>query len=279
MIDLHLHSTCSDGSLTPRQLAEEVRRAGVSAAALADHDTVAGVSEFLEACSERGIKCAAAVEISAQSEVGPLHILGYFIKPDSPELTANLAFLCKARIRRNRLIIGKLNELGMELAESDVAALAGGDVVGRSHIAAALVQKGYVKSVAVAFKRYLGQGGKAYFERERLTAADGIRLMRSAGGLAALAHPATLHLTKPALKKLLAALKDTGLQALEVFYPTHTPQMVSEYSELARKLGLAPTGGSDFHGATKPGIKIGTGFGGMSVPDELYERLLQLQKR
>lgn len=273
MIDLHVHSTFSDGSLTPEDLIHEAARVGLSAIALTDHDTTAGVPRLTAAAAATSVRPIAGVEISADVKSGTMHMLGYMVDPVDQTLMERLKWLREGREVRNAEILGKLNNLGFGLTWEEVAAFAGEDVVGRPHFAQALLARNLVKDKNEAFDKYLGKGKPAYADRRRMTPENSIQLIRGAGGIPVLAHPFTLNLSAEALKKLVAQLRDWGLGGIEVFYSEHTPQMVSQYLNLARELDLVTTGGSDFHGAMNPDIKLGSGFGSLHVPDEIVEQL------
>ncbi len=273
MIDLHTHSTCSDGSLTPGELATMAAAQKLDAVALTDHDTTAGVELFLDAAQAAGMRGIAGIEISAEHHPGAMHMLGYFLDPTHTGLQKDLARLRQGRTERNRLILDKLRTLGLELTWDEVHALAGGDVVGRPHFAQALIKRGHVKDKNEAFARFLARGRPAYAERLRLLPADSIRMIRDAGGVPVLAHPCSLKLGQKHLRALLLDLRAAGLEGLEVYHSEHNPSQTRLYQRLATELGLALTGGSDFHGALMPDIQLGRGFGGLCVPADLLPKL------
>ena len=278
MIDLHVHSTFSDGSFTPEELIHEAVRVGLSAIALTDHDTTAGVPRLTAAATSTSVRAIAGVEISADVKSGTMHMLGYMIDPGNQTLIDRLKWLREGRETRNAEILEKLNRLGFGLTWEEVSAFAEEDVVGRPHFAQALLARNLVKDKNEAFDKYLGKGKPAYADRRRMTPENSIQLIRGAGGVAVLAHPFTLNLSAEALKKQVSELRDCGLGGIEVFYSEHTPQMVSQYLNLAKELGLVATGGSDFHGAMNPDIKLGSGFGSLHVPDEVVAQLCARQK-
>lgn len=280
MIDLHCHSTFSDGALSPRQLAELGRKIGLTALALTDHDTTHGIGPFLAACAEPaaegqpGPAGIGGVEISVDVPRGTLHVLGYFVDPEDPELSAMLGQIREGREQRNHKILARLNQLGLALTWDEVAAYAGEDVVGRPHFAQALLAKGYVDSTAAAFERYLAKGKPAYVDRFRLTPEKSIAAIRHAGGVAVLAHPFTLDLKPAELRSFVAELKGVGLGGIEAYYSEHSAEQTQAYLRLARDLDLVPAGGSDFHGGTvNPDILLGRGFGSLRVPDEIAGQL------
>ena len=273
MIDLHCHSTFSDGSFTPEELADKADAIGLSALALSDHDTMAGIPRFLEAAKPYAFEPVPGVELSVDCPHGVMHMLGYWMDPDNEPLNRQLEWIRDGRTARNREILRKLNELGFAVTEAEVRAKAGEDVVGRPHFAQVMIDKGYVKDKYDAFDNWLGDGKPAYADRPRLTAEVAIDLLRAAGGVPVLAHPFTLHLGKESMENLLRTLKDRGLAGMECYYSEHSADLTRDYLELAARLDLVPTGGSDFHGEASPGVEMGTGMGGLNVPDETVETL------
>lgn len=273
MIDLHLHSTFSDGSFTPAQLVREAEKAQLTAIALTDHDNLDGIEPFLAAARQSPVRCIPGVEISLDFPAGTMHLLGYFIDHHNADLRRHIARLSAGRAARNRDILKKINQLGLSLTMEEVAAFAGEDNVGRLHFAQALMARGYVRTTQEAFDRYLAKGKPGYSERDRMTPAQGVRMIVNAGGLAVLAHPFTLHLTQAELAKLVGELTAAGLQGIEIYYPQHLPKQIRHYLALAQQFKLAPTGGTDFHGAPMPDIKLGSGFGNLNVPDTVLSEL------
>ncbi len=278
-IDLHTHTSYSDGSLSPRQLVQLAKERGLRAIAVTDHDTVAGVDEAVAAGEELGVEVVPGVEISAQYQPGTMHILGYYLNATNAELLKALKKLQQARAARNPKIIERLQALGLEITTREVLDLSGGQV-GRPHIAKALVHRGYVTSIDEAFSRYLKKGAVAYVEKFRLSPEEAISVIRRAGGLAALAHPFTLKIDKPAnLTFLVSDLREMGLEGIEVFYPDHTEEMTVLYQSLAKSLGLVCTGGSDFHGNLKDRSHLGNRDQGKELDygllQALKERLLE----
>lgn len=274
MIDLHSHSTASDGSLTPRELVERASKQGVNALAITDHDTLDGLEEAIQAGRDYNVEIVPGLEISAEFPVGTMHILGYYISRQDQQLLDNLAMLRNGRDERNPKIVTKLRELGLDITLEEVERVAGGDVVGRPHFARVLIDKGYVQSANEAFERFLAKGAPAYMEKVRLEPHLAIETIHRAGGVAVLAHPYQLR-SKSAdeLDKVIASLKEMGLDGMEVIYSRHTANQVEEYHNLARRYSLLVTGGSDFHGVTKPDIEVGIGLGSLSVPPELLDHV------
>ncbi|HYR03458.1 MAG TPA: PHP domain-containing protein [Syntrophobacteria bacterium] len=282
-IDLHTHSTCSDGTLTPRHVVGLAESIGLRAVALTDHDTVAGVGEALAAGDEVGIEVVAGVEISAACSAGSMHILGYYLSPTHPELLGALNRLQEGRAARAHKIVERLRNLGLEITFAEITDLAGGEV-GRAHIAKALVKRRYVPSAREAFTRYRRRGRPGYVDRVRLPPEEVIDVIRRAGGLAALAHPSTLALEQPGdLSALVARLKAMGLEGMEVLSPYHTREMTRMYEEIAREHGLLCTGGSDFHGGVSDHADLGATRLGLRFPyallDGLKMRIVQRERR
>ncbi len=278
MIDLHVHSTYSDGTLTPAALVTMAAENGVMALALTDHDSVDGVPALLAACAARGegspaVRGIPGVEISAEVPRGAMHLLGYFMDCRHEALTVALLRLREGREARNRQLLERLGRLGCPLTWDEVAAHAGEDVVGRPHFAQAMVDRGYVPRRERAFTRFLARGQAAYIERERLSPADSIAAIAAAGGVPVLAHPYSLDLTATALRRRLVEWKAMGLQGIEVYYPSHQPDQEATLARMAAELDLVATGGSDFHGAGRPGLRLGHGYGTLQVPDDTVAQL------
>lgn len=269
MIDLHVHSTFSDGSLTPEEVAAAAARAGLSAVALTDHDGMMGTRRFLAACESHGVRGVPGVEISVDFKGGCMHMLGYFPGQCDAHLDVALARLRQGREDRNRRMLDRLTTLGLPLEWDEVTRYAREAVVGRPHFAQAMVARGYVRTKDDAFSRYLARGKPAYADRFRFGVEESIALIRDAGGVAVLAHPFSLDLGRRRLRTLLAELASKGLQGIEAYYSEHDPDQQRFCVSTGRDLGLLLTGGSDFHGALNPFCHLGTGFGNLSVPDEL----------
>ncbi|HXC67790.1 MAG TPA: PHP domain-containing protein [Nitrospiraceae bacterium] len=272
-IDLHLHTTHSDGSFSPAEVLRRAHMAGVTALAITDHDIVSGIPEAITAGAELGIEIIPGVEISSRVGNSELHILGYCLRWQDPELNRRMADLRESRHNRNPQIIERLRALGLDVTYEEVRALAGTDSVGRPHIARLLMDKQYVTSAKDAFDRYLSEGCPAYVARELPTPADAVSWIRAAGGVAVLAHPTWAKVSGEGLNTLLTTLKGHGLGGIEVHYSTHTKRQTMEYLDLAKRLDLLVTGGSDFHGITKPDIEVGIGRGDLKVPRQLLDPL------
>ncbi|MEO0513904.1 MAG: PHP domain-containing protein [Planctomycetota bacterium] len=285
--DLHLHSTASDGTDAPEALPRLCKAAGLSAFALTDHDTTAGVAACAAAARRIKIDFVPGIELSANPDlagtgrpVGSLHVLGHFIDPDHPHLAEISQRLRRARAERNPLIIEKLNKLGVRITYDEVLELAAGGasqapaddaIVGRPHIGQVLVNKGYVKSIHEAFARYIGSQGAAYARRDLLTAAEAIEAIHASGGLATLAHPVQLEITDAAeLEHTVARLVDLKLDGLETRHSDHTAADVKRFEKLAARFKLLTTGGSDYHGSRKT-----IALGSQRVPRSAYAALAE----
>jgi predicted metal-dependent phosphoesterase TrpH len=245
----------------------------VSALAITDHDIVSGLPEAMEAGSRLGIEVIPGVEISSRYADSELHILGYGIDWRQPRLNERLESLRESRHQRNPRIIERLNELGLDVTYEEVRELAGTESVGRPHIARVLMNKKVVASAKEAFDRYLAEGRPAFVPRELPEPTEAVAWIREAGGIAVLAHPTWVKESVEGLGRLVERLKADGLGGLEVHYSTHSAKQTGEYLSLAKRLDLLVTGGSDFHGVTKPDISVGTGRGDLTVSQTLLEPL------
>jgi predicted metal-dependent phosphoesterase TrpH len=271
-IDLHTHTTASDGTLSPSQLVRYAKEKGLKAIAVTDHDTVDGNEEAVREGIREGIEVVSGIEISVDYTPGSMHMLGYFITGGSHRLQKKLTLLQDSRADRNPKIIERLNELGMAINYDEVLKVSGGGQVGRPHIAQVLMQRGYTKTIQEAFDKYLGKGAPAYFDKFRLGADDAISMIMDAGGVPVLAHPFTLYSkSSNDLEQLIIQLVDHGLQGIEVFYPEHNEQQTAEYHLLAKRNNLLVTGGSDFHGAHMAGADLGGED--LKIPYSLFENL------
>lgn len=279
-IDLHLHSTASDGTLTPSDILRLAQEKKLKAIAITDHDTVEGSKEAQRLGIPPFIKFLTGVEISASPPPsancsGSFHILGYGIRPDEPKLNKTLGVLQTARKNRNPIIIKRLNGLGFIFSLADVINEVGAGQISRPHIAQYMVKRKFVSSIDEAFNRYLAHGKPAYEEKYRIACEQAIEIIIGAGGLPVLAHPFLLNMKSDTeLEKLIDVLKYMGIKGIEVYYPAHPPEKTVLYAELAKKYDLLMTGGTDFHGSLTPDIQMGTGKGDLLIPYSLYEKLV-----
>ena len=270
-IDLHVHTTHSDGSFSTREVMAFAKHAGLTALAITDHDIVEAIPEATAIGQELGIEVVPGVEISSRLGESELHILGYFLNWTDPILAQRLSTLRDSRHLRNPKIVQRLNDLGIPITYEEVRALAGTESVGRPHIARLLMEKKFVTSAKEAFDRYLANGRPAFVDRELPLPADAVRWIREAGGVPVLAHPTWVRTSADGLRGLVRDLKAAGLGGIEVHYSTHTPSQTTEYLDLAKQCDLLVTGGSDFHGVTKPDIEVGIGRGQLKVSGKLLD--------
>jgi predicted metal-dependent phosphoesterase TrpH len=273
-VDLHLHTTASDGVLSPSRIVEYAREKGLQAIALTDHDTIDGNEQALDEGQKLGLEVIPGVEISAQFDLGSMHILGYFLDIGNETLNEKLSLLQETRAKRNPQMVEKLRELGVEISYDDVLYASGGGQVGRPHFAHVLLKKGFVNTVQEAFDRYLGKGAPAYVDKFRFDPKEGMNLIREAHGIPVLAHPFTLHIPSARqLNALLTELTQLGLKGIEVYYPEHTDDQISLYKDLAERHGLLVTGGSDYHGIEADRAEIGIGWGDMKLSYSMVEAM------
>ena len=272
LIDLHTHSTASDGSMSPQELVRHAAESGLSAVALTDHDTVEGVEDALDEGRRIGLEVVAGLEISVDFKP-EMHILAYFFGDAYKNINDTLVSMKKRREERNPKIIRKLNELGLDISMREVEREARGNIVGRPHIARVLVNKSYASSIEDAFDRFLLSGRPAYFKKEKLTPAQGIGKIIDAGGMPVLAHPILLGFDFDRLDALTADLKKAGLKGIEAIYAENSPEETQFLLKLGAKYNLLITGGSDFHGTFRTRVEIGRGLGNLEVPYRLLEAL------
>lgn len=271
-IDLHTHTVCSDGSMTPRDLVQHAKEAGLSAVAVSDHDTADGVAEALAEGKSCGIEVIPAIELSAVSAT-ETHILGYFIDPTAPALVKAVEHIRAVRTERIGETCEMLAKYNIYVTLDEVKAKAGGGILCRAHIAKLMTEKGYSESPKAAFAKWLNVGCPCYSESQALTDTEAIDLIRQSGGDAYLAH---LHLTKKTgteLDDFVKHLVDAGLTGIEGYYTDYTPEMAVTYRALAKKYDLKLSGGTDFHGSFKPHISIGRGLGEMRIPYAVLEEM------
>jgi predicted metal-dependent phosphoesterase TrpH len=280
-IDLHIHSTASDGTFTPSQIVSHALKLKLKAIAITDHDTLAGSSAALNSGIPAALEFLTGVEISAAPppiyhQAGSFHLLGYSIHLADSELNQTLEVLQLARKNRNPAIINRLNELGISISLDEVREEAGDVQLGRPHIAQILISKGVVSSIGEAFDQFLGTDKPAYVDKYRVQCSKAIGAILGAGGIPVLAHPGLLEYeSETQLDDLISQLKQMGIQGVEVYYPEHTADQTRLFAELARRHDLLLTGGTDFHGSIHPDIEMGSGKGNLSVSYEIYEKLIQ----
>jgi predicted metal-dependent phosphoesterase TrpH len=265
-IDLHAHTTASDGLDSPVGLVELAARRGLSVLAVTDHDTVDAIAEAEEAASERGITLVPGVELSTTVPTGEVHVLGYFVDRHDDAFIASLADLASSRVRRVERMIDRLHELGYPVDRDAIMAEAGVGSIGRPHVARALMAIGAASSVSDAFDRFLKAGRPAYIPRDPFTPEDAVRLLADHGAVPTLAHPLSTGDIEGTLRRLVPA----GLRGFETYYAEYMPDQHQQLRAIADAWGLIPTGGSDYHGS---GFREGRELGAAPVPEETYDRL------
>ncbi|MCH7746307.1 MAG: PHP domain-containing protein, partial [Chloroflexi bacterium] len=258
-IDLHLHTTRSDGTLTPTELVRMCAERGLRIISITDHDSTEGLSEAYEAASSfPQLTIIPGIELSTDIPGNEIHVLGYFVDYESPDFQAVLERFREGREDRGRKMVEKLNELGVNISWARVQEISDGGSIGRPHIAQAMVEDGYVQYPKDAFDKYLGRNGVAYVDRLKLTPADAVQILIDNGALPVMAHP-TYSASKSgmdevdSLEETIAELKEAGLVGMEVYYKDYTPEQTERLAALADKLGLIPCGGTDYHAAGNPG--------------------------
>ncbi len=266
-VDLHLHSTCSDGTDAPERIVELAVDAGLSAIALTDHDNLDGIARARAAAESADIELVSGTELSVEWRGSPMHLLVYFLEPGDGPLQNRLAAIQDSRATRNRRMVERLRDLDIDITFEEVEAEAGGTGIGRPHMAQVLIEKGVVPDFASAFDRYLAAGRPGYIQRDRLDAIEAIDLAAASGATTSIAHPHTLGVAADDYDRAFAGLADAGLGGIEAWYGEYEPQVREHLAAVAASLGLVATGGSDYHGRYKPELRIGSGRGDLVVPD------------
>lgn len=281
MIDLHSHTDQSDGTFTAAELVAEAVRIGLKALAITDHDTMAGYDLAVPLAREAGLRLICGIELSTKYQGVSVHLLGYFPNElPTAEFREWLSFLLESRRDRNRRLIDKLVSLGIPITLEEVEAY-GKTLTARPHFARVLIDKGYAKDIQDAFNQYLDESSRAFVQRHDIPIQEAILRIRNAGGVSSLAHPVRVAKNHwDTLARYVEDLAGLGINAVEVYHSDHSPENVSYYKSLAERFGLGMTGGSDFHGANKPKIMLGTGcHNNLNVPDELADKLNELVNR
>jgi predicted metal-dependent phosphoesterase TrpH len=271
LIDLHSHTNESDGTCSPAELVEEAIGMGVHLLGITDHDTFAGYDQARTTAAEKGLELLCGIELSTKLHGHSVHLLGYFLEGHAKDDFRGWVLEQQAsRRERNGRLAERLRELGFDITLEEVEARGRG-MTGRPHFAQILLEKGYVTDIRQAFDDYLDESAKGYVYRREPQFAEGVQKIREAGGIASLAHPIRVNGDVPAL---MPELRESGLNAIEAYHSDHDREHTELYLELAKKYGMLVTGGSDYHGAVKPGVKLGTGYhGNLSIPDSLVDAL------
>ncbi|MBZ0265566.1 PHP domain-containing protein [bacterium] len=272
-IDLHSHTTASDGTYTPAELVLHAKKQNLSALAITDHDTLGGLPEALIQGEKSGVEVVNGVEISTAWKNSSLHILGYLFDPNHPSLLTTLDWMVEQRQVRNQKLVENLQNLGIKITYEMVRDEAGEDIVARPHFAKVLLALGVVDTLDQAFDDYLSHQGKAYVHKVRMTPEKAIKAIRDAGGVPVLAHPQQYINEGEDLHEILETIVPLGLEGIEVWYPSHSEEMTQQFLFHARLHKLISTGGSDFHGANKPDIQLGTGYGDLRVEESVLHEL------
>lgn len=273
-IDLHNHTTASDGSATPAEAVQTAKELGLAAIAVTDHDSVSGVAEAMEAGKALGVEVIPGIEISADYRGNKAHILGLFIDPAHPALRPALDWAVTEREQRNEKIVAAMAADGIDISLRELRENNPDSVLGRPHMAEHLLKKGYAASIKEAFQRYLGEGCPYYRDKERIPLDMTARLIKEAGGLPIVAHPFQYGYDEPELLAFLSTAKEAGCVGLEAYYSEHSPAEQAYLLSLAAEWGMLVSGGSDWHGSRKPHIRMGSGIeNGLAVPYHVLEDL------
>lgn len=273
-VDLHVHSNRSDGSMTPSQLVDLALEKGLSAFALTDHDTTYGLEEAIRYAADKEIEVIPGIEFSTEYRGKDIHMLGLAIEYDAPVFRDRIRAFVDSRILRNQQMCRNLALAGIDISYEKLTAAFPDSVITRGHYSRYLLDHGYVKSLPEAFDRYLGDHTPYFVPRQKVTPAQAVQLILDAHGLPVLAHPTLYHMGKEALQKLVAELKEAGLIGIEALYSTYTAGETREMRQLAERNHLLISGGSDYHGKTKPKLEMGTGYNGkLIIPYDIWEKL------
>lgn len=277
-VDLHVHSRASDGTYSVTELVDYALEKKLAAFALTDHDTVDGLAPALSYASGKDIEVIPGIELSTEYNGKDIHIVGLFIRFEDPGFLQRLKEFCDSRDIRNEKMAARLTRAGFPLTVEELAEAFPGAVITRAHFARLMLEKGYIKELKEAFEKYIGDTCPYYVPREKVSPLDGVRLIREAKGIPVLAHPMLYHMNETALSQLIGPLKDAGLVGIEGLYSTYNTSDEALVRRLAKKHGLLISGGSDFHGANKPGLDLGRGYGNLKVPYTILEELRQAWK-
>ncbi len=283
-VDLHVHSNKSDGSFSPAELVDLALQKGLSAFALTDHDTTAGLEEAVACGKEKGLEVIPGIEFSTAYSPSPsapekdIHIVGLFIDEKAPAFQRHISRFVEARVLRNRKMCARLAQAGIDISYEKLTAAFPGSVITRGHYSRYLYEHGYVRTLREAFDRYLGDHTPYFVPREKITPAQAVSLILEVKGIPVLAHPTLYHLDADDLTALVRGLKDIGLVAMETIYSSYSAAETGQMQQLAARFGLLPSGGSDFHGKSKPGLEMGTGYGKLFVPEDVLTGLKEKRK-
>lgn len=278
-IDLHTHSSASDGTDSPAALVARAAEEGLCAVAVTDHDTVSGLDEAAEAGTRLGVTVVRGCEVAVGSPYGEVHILGLWLPERPAALEAALAKIRAARDERNREMVEKFRRVGYAVSYAELLAVAAGESIGRPHMAKLLVQKGICASTREAFAKFLGDGKEMYVPRVLPSPEEGMALLRAEGAVTVFAHPMLLKAPLPELEKLVESLAAMGLDAMEAYYSEHDATATRRAKRLAERFGLGVSGGSDYHGTVRPDVRLGRVWNNARLPGSVLEALLERRAR
>ena len=276
-IDLHNHTSASDGTDSPAEAVELASSLGLAAISITDHDSVSGVAEAMVAGNTLGVEVVPGIEVSSDYRDNNVHILGYFIDIRAPELRPVLDWVRTEREERNRRITERLCADGFDISLPELKNDYPESVLGRPHMAEMMMRKGYTRSIAEAFEKYLGEGCPYYMPKRRISIRQAVEVIVRSGGVPVLAHPLQYHYPEPEVIEMVETARSLGVRALEAYYSEHTPEQHAWVLALAERYGLGVSGGSDYHGSRKTHIRMGSGTGGLSVPYRVLEELKTLR--
>ena len=273
IVDLHAHTTESDGSFTPEELILEAKRVGLSAIAITDHDSISGIKKAAPIASECDIELIPGVELSTDYNGKEVHVVGLFIDIENKYFLRKIKEFKENRDNRNAIMVENLQKEGFSITMEDLMAENPDCVITRANIARFLYEHGMIPTIQTAFEKYIGDNCKCYVNRFKITPMDGVRLIKEAGGTAILAHPLLYHMSDATLQKMVDEMKEAGLDGIEAIYCTYTPSEERQMKKFAQENHLLISGGSDFHGTTKPNLNLGTGYGKLYIPYEVLENI------
>ena len=273
IVDLHAHTTESDGSFTPEELILEAKRVGLSEIAITDHDSISGIKKAAPIAAECDIELIPGVELSTDYNGKEVHVVGLFIDIENKYFLRKIKEFKENRDNRNAIMVENLQKEGFSITMEDLMAENPDCVITRANIARFLYEHGMIPTIQTAFEKYIGDNCKCYVNRFKITPMDGVRLIKEAGGTAILAHPLLYHMSDATLQKMVDEMKEAGLDGIEAIYCTYTPSEERQMKKFAQENHLLISGGSDFHGTTKPNLNLGTGYGKLYIPYEVLENI------
>ncbi len=273
IVDLHTHTTESDGSFSPEELILEAKRVGLSAIAITDHDSISGIKKAAPIAAEHEIELIPGVELSSDYNGKEVHVVGLFIDIEDEYFLSKIQEFKENRDNRNAIMIKNLQKEGFSITMEELLAENPDCVITRANIARFLYEHGMIPSIQTAFEKYIGDNCKCYVNRFKITPMEAVQLIKKAGGTAILAHPLLYHMSDATLQKLVDEMKAAGLDGIEAIYCTYTPSEERQMKQFAQENGLLISGGSDFHGTTKPKLNLATGYGKLYIPYSVLEQL------